>query len=131
MTGPTTHSPVFPGAPQVKQILQGVPQPKLVDKKTGEMFLLIRDDVEANGKLHVAPIKHMTSMFSIKPEQFKERFDWYVEPKDRPIPVEAMTVTEVTASQELTEDNVERSVRNKGGRPKGSKDKKPRAKRKN
>ena len=125
-----TPSNLFPGAPQVKQVIQSVPQLKLVDKRTGEMFLLVRDDVAANGKLHVAPIKHMTAMFSIKPEQFKERFDYYVEPKDRPVPIEAMTVTEVTASQGLTAEAVEHSVRNKGGRPKGSKDRKPRAKRK-
>jgi hypothetical protein len=129
MTGPTMPSPVFPGAPQVKQIIQGVPQPKLVEKTTGKMFLLIRDDTAVNGKLHVAPIKHMTSMFSIKPEAFKERFEWYVEPKDRPVPVEAMTITEVTAAQELTADGVEKSTRRRGGRPKGSKDKQPRKKR--
>lgn len=125
-----THSGVFPGAPQVKQIVQSIQQPRLVDKKTGEIYLLVRDDVAINGKLYVAPIKHMTSMFSIKPQQFKERFDWYVEPKDRPVAVDALTITDVTAPQQLTPDGVERSVRNKGGRPKGSKDKKPRARRK-
>ena len=120
---------VFPGAPQVKEIMQGVQQPKLVDKQTGEMFMLVRDDVSANGKLYVAPLKHITSMFSIKPAAFKERFDYYIEPKDRPLPVEAMTVTEVAVAQELTPATVEESTRRRGGRPKGSKDTKPRKRR--
>jgi hypothetical protein len=109
--------------------MQEIPQLKLVEKSTGQIFLLLRDDVAVNGKLHVAPIKHMTSMFSIKPEEFKERFDYYVEPKDRPVPIEAMTVTELTAAQELTPEGINRSTRPKGGRPKGSRDTKPRRRR--
>jgi len=120
---------VFPGAQQAKQIMGQVPQLKLVDKTTGELFLLMRDDVAENGKLQVAPIKHMTSMFSIRPEAFKERFDYYIEPKDRPVPVEALTITELTAQQELTPEGVEKSTRRRGGRPRGSKDRQPRKKR--
>jgi hypothetical protein len=130
----TVHSPtrtvVYPGAPQVKQVVQGVHQPRLVEKGTGKIFLLVRDDVSVNGKLYVAPINRMTSMFSIKPDAFKERFEWYVEPSERPIPVDALSITDITAPQQLTQEGVEQSVRKKGGRPKGSKDRKPRAKRK-
>ena len=102
---------VIPGAPQVKQIVQAGTQPKLVEKSTGELYMLVRDDVSENGKLYVAPLGMMTSMHSIKPEQFFERFEWYVEPGDRPIP-------------EISKPH------KKGGRPAGSKDKKPRARRK-
>lgn len=119
----------YPSLQQAKQIISSVPQPRLVDKQTGELFLLIRDDVSVNGKLWIAPQSHMTQMFTVKPEAFKERFDWYVEPKDRPVPVEATTVTEINQDQTLTQEAVEKSTRRKGGRPRGSKDTKPRRRR--
>lgn len=103
-------------------------QPRLVEKETGEIFILVRDDVAENGKLYVAPYKDMTSMRSIRPEAFKERFEWYVEPQDRPVPVSETTTVE-QSSVPLTAETVEKKLKPRGGRPKGAKDKKPRRRR--
>lgn len=82
----------FPGQQVPKTILQGESRPRAIRKETGEMFLLVRDDTAVNGKLYIAPVGAMTSMQSIRPEQFKAEFEWYVEPKDRPVPVREVDV---------------------------------------
>ena len=101
---------------KAKTPIQSETRPQLVEKSTGQLYLLVRDDTAANGKLYVAPIGMMTSMTSLRPEAFKERFEWYVAPGDRPVPVDAITVREIPGE----------FVKNKGGRPRGSKDKRPR-----
>lgn len=120
---------VFPSGPR-KVMVGKISQPKLVEKATGQLYLLVRDDVEANGKLYVAPMGMMTSMISVKPDVFKERFEWYVDPQDRSVPVMKNPVG-ATDVEPLTKEQVEKSLatKPKGGRPKGSKDTKPRKKR--
>lgn len=92
------------------------------------MFVLVRDDVKTSGKLHVAPVGEITSMRSIKPDAFRDEFEWYVDPKDRPVPVQQVTTVDLN-SKPKTKESVEASLKPKGGRPKGSKDKGPRKKR--
>lgn len=114
------------GMPSTKVILQNVTQPKVIEKATGKTFILVRDDVEANGKLYIAPQGMLTSMKSIKPAEFMERFAWPDVPVDTSGPV-AETTTADIVSQPLTQEAVEQSTRQRrGGRPKGSKDKQPR-----
>lgn len=82
----------FPGQQVPKTVLRGESRPRAIRKETGEMFLLVRDDTAVNGKLYIAPIGAMTSMRSIRPDQFKAEFEWYVEPKDREVPVREVDV---------------------------------------
>lgn len=82
----------FPGQQVPKTVLQGESRPRAIRKETGEMFLLVRDDTAVNGKLYIAPVGAMTSMQSIRPDQFKAEFEWYVEPKNRPEPVREVDV---------------------------------------
>lgn len=136
----------FPGMRPPKTVVQGVSQPKLVERSTGQVYILVRDDTAVNGKLYIAPIGMMTSMRSIRPEVLKENFEWYVELKDRPVPVREVDATEMS-SVPLTEEEVDAGVaaifdtpeaveaaveaitdppKKRGGRPKGSKDTKKR-----
>lgn len=106
--------------------------PRLVEKSTGQLFTLVRDDVKVTGVLWVAPVGMTTSMQSTTPELFKERFEWYVDPKDRPLPTESAppldgeTVETGAEVEAVSETSV---FRNKGGRPKGARDKQPRKRR--
>lgn len=122
----------FPGMKPPKTVVQGVSQPKLVEKATGQVYILVRDDTAVNGKLYVAPIGMMTSMRSIRPEVLKENFEWYVELKDRPVPAIEVESTEIS-SVPLTQEEVDAAVaaifdapKKSRGRPKGAKDKKKR-----
>lgn len=119
---------IFPGMRPPKTVVQEVSQPKLVERVTGQIYVLVRDDTAVNGKLYIAPIGMMTSMRSIKPEVLKEDFEWYVEPRDRPVPASETEVAEIN-SVPLTEESVEvpaPTPKKSGGRPLGSKDKKKR-----
>jgi hypothetical protein len=114
---------------QGKTNLEQALLPKAVHKGTGQVFILVRDDVKANGKLYLAPVGQMTSMRSIRPDEFKENFEWYVDPKDRPQPPREVFTAPLTpegTTQESVQASIEASTKKKGGRPKGSKDTKPR-----
>lgn len=115
---------------QGKQNLDQALLPKAVNKHTGQVFILVRDDVKANGKLYLAPVGRMVEMRSIKPDEFKENYEWYVEPADRPQPTREVFSAPLTQEQ-TTQESVQASLdasypKKKGGRPKGSKDTKPR-----
>lgn len=77
---------MIPGLQPPPTVMQNSIQPKAIEKSTRQVFVVVRDDVAANGKLYIAPLGMMTSMRSIKPDEFKEKFEWYVPPSDRPIP---------------------------------------------
>jgi hypothetical protein len=83
-------------------VMQNSTQPKAIEKATGQVFMVVRDDVAANGKLYIAPLGMLTSMRSIKPEVFKENFEWYVPPADRPLPVVREIPANNTQQQPLT-----------------------------
>lgn len=117
----------FPGALPEKTIMGDQAQPRLVEKATGHVFVLVRDDTATTGKLHVAPLGLLTSMQSVKPADFKERFDWYTPPSEREVPVRevmAGPVNDIRSEAEQTEEVTAAvaTVRKRAGRPKGSRD---------
>lgn len=120
---------VYPGMQPAKTYLEGRVQPRLVHKASGQMFVLVRDDVKENGRLYIAPQGMITSMRSILPEEIAEYFEWYVEPSDRPKP-DIVVETADQTSQPITEETVQENIKakKKAGRPKGKKDSKPRTK---
>lgn len=69
----------------------------------------------------------MTSMIPLSPDQFEERFEWYVDPKNREFAEEMAggPIGPLTPFPE-TNQTVETPPKRRGGRPKGSKDKQPR-----
>lgn len=114
----------FPSMKPAKVILESVSQPKLVHKSSGQVFVVVRDDVKENGKLYIAPVGAITSMKSIRPEEVKEFFEWYTEPSQRP-KADVEVNTSDLASPPTTQESVEASMKPKSrGRPKGSKNKK-------
>jgi hypothetical protein len=105
----------------------------LVEKATGNMFVLVRDDVSVTGNLWVAPSGALTSMEPITPEKFQERFDWYVSPQNKALaeelaggPVGPLVPFDQATDVPATGVPEPVQAKNKGGRPKGSKDTKPR-----
>jgi len=82
---------------------------KLVEISTGQLWILVRDDTKETGFVYAAPANAMTSMMPFTPEKFTETFTWYVDPKDRPIDVQAVVEVE--------------PPKKRVGRPKGAKDK--------
>jgi len=131
---------VLPGLEPPTIPLQNRSQPKAIEKASGQVFVIVRDDVAANGKLYIAPIGMMTSMRSIKPEEFRENFTWYTPTEDRPLPVREIAAND-TQQLPLTPDSIvaqwpegrtvddppaeaEAAAPKKRGRPVGSKNKK-------
>jgi hypothetical protein len=92
---------------------------RIIEKATGHIWVLVRDDAKTTGFVYAAPQDAMTSMVPFTPEQFVDQFDWYVTTEER------MQAVAIDKEQIKETPN----PRNRGGRPKGAKDKKPRKRR--
>ena len=109
--------------------IQASSQPRIVEKESGELYVLVRDDVMATGFLWISPVGALTSMIPVTPPQFEERFEWYVDPKNKAF-AEEMAGGPVGPLTPFPDQDVAPEMpappKNRGGRPKGSKDKQPR-----
>ena len=97
---------MIPGLQPPPMVMQNTVQPKAVQKSTGHLYVVVRDDVAANGKLYIAPVGMLTSMRSIRPEEFKEQFEWYLPPSERPTPARVIAAND-TQQQPLTAEKAQ------------------------